>query len=394
MPIFFHVARRSIFLCLVWNVICLLLLANTVQAHDMRQIKAVMNIDENGWQADLTIEAWSIYPTQGPRHPSALKDGEFASKEWVATLTEEDYQLMQQEAKRFLHDAFLLRFAGQSLDFSTEVVSLEPRPISWAYTAKGQALVQVKLLGEWPEQHQGPLVFEWNDAFEEPAVLQVISKQASGEEMLSVLQVEIREPLTIADVSARKIKQAKGTSLFGWIVHGFAHILPKGLDHILFILGLFFLQPKLRPLLWQSTAFTVAHSITLGMVILGWFDVSASIVEPAIALSIAYVGFENLWVKELKPWRTGFVFLLGLLHGMGFASVMKDLDLPKDHLLPPLFGFNLGVELGQILMIALIWPRMPASSKWSSPSLGPQTGKRALIAAGWPEAISAASASA
>lgn len=82
------------------------------------------------------------------------------------------------------------------------------------------------------------------------------------------------------------------------------------------------------------------------------FTVPASVVEPMIALSIAYVGIENLWVKELKPWRVGLVFGLGLLHGMGFASVMKELDLPEGQVFKPLVGFNLGVEFGQVTVLA------------------------------------------
>jgi len=107
----------------------------------------------------------------------------------------------------------------------------------------------------------------------------------------------------------------------------------------------------LRALLWQSTAFTIAHSITLGMVVAGLFTAPASIVEPAIALSIAYIGFENLWIKELKPGRIALVFCLGLLHGMGFASVMKDLDIPQGSIFKPLLGFNLGVECGQLTVL-------------------------------------------
>jgi len=92
--------------------------------------------------------------------------------------------------------------------------------------------------------------------------------------------------------------------------------------------------------------------LTLALVVLGLISVPSYIVEPAIALSIAYVGIENLWTKELKPWRVAFVFALGLLHGMGFASVMKELDIPQGQVLKPLVGFNLGVETGQVTVLA------------------------------------------
>jgi hydrogenase/urease accessory protein HupE len=132
---------------------------------------------------------------------------------------------------------------------------------------------------------------------------------------------------------------------------GFTHILPKGLDHILFVLGLFLLSRKLSPILWQVSAFTVAHSITLGLTIYGVISLSPSIVEPLIALSIVYVAVENLLTSELKPWRVALVFGFGLLHGMGFAGVLRELALPRSEFLTGLVAFNVGVEAGQLAVI-------------------------------------------
>lgn len=134
---------------------------------------------------------------------------------------------------------------------------------------------------------------------------------------------------------------------------GFIHILPKGLDHILFVLGLFLLSRHLAPLLWQVTAFTVAHTITLALSIYGLIDVSSAIVEPLIALSIAYVGLENLFTRTLHSWRVLLVFVFGLLHGMGFAGVLVELGLPQNEFVSALVAFNLGVEFGQLSIIAL-----------------------------------------
>jgi hypothetical protein len=133
---------------------------------------------------------------------------------------------------------------------------------------------------------------------------------------------------------------------------GYTHILPKGLDHILFVLGLFLLTPRWTPLLLQVTAFTVAHSITLGLSIYGFVSLPSRIVEPLIALSIAYVAIENLFTRELKPWRLALVFMFGLLHGLGFAGVLTELGLPRDQFLTALVTFNLGVEGGQLTVIA------------------------------------------
>ena len=135
-------------------------------------------------------------------------------------------------------------------------------------------------------------------------------------------------------------------------------------------MALALLSLRWRPAVLQATAFTVAHSITLALAILGILTAPASVVEPMIALSIAYVGIENLWVKELKPWRVALVFGLGLLHGMGFASVMQELDLPEGEILQPLVGFNIGVEFGQITVLALAfvltfwWMKKPPFEKF------------------------------
>jgi hydrogenase/urease accessory protein HupE len=134
---------------------------------------------------------------------------------------------------------------------------------------------------------------------------------------------------------------------------GYTHILPKGLDHILFVIGIFLLSARWRSILLQVSTFTLAHSITLGLTMYGVVSLPARIVEPMIALSIAYVAIENLATSDLKPWRLALVFSFGLLHGMGFAGVLRDLGLPRSQFLTALLTFNAGVEAGQLSVIAL-----------------------------------------
>ena len=132
---------------------------------------------------------------------------------------------------------------------------------------------------------------------------------------------------------------------------GYTHILPKGADHILFVLGIFLLSTRLKPVLLQVTAFTVAHTITLALTIYGVFSLPSSIVEPLIAVSIVYVAIENVLRPRLSPWRVALVFLFGLLHGMGFAGVLSHLGLPRSEFATALLCFNAGVELGQLSVI-------------------------------------------
>jgi hydrogenase/urease accessory protein HupE len=136
-----------------------------------------------------------------------------------------------------------------------------------------------------------------------------------------------------------------------YLALGFTHILPKGLDHVLFVLGIFLLAVRLRPVLWQVTAFTLAHTITLALTIYGVVSLPSTVVEPLIALSIVYVAIENVFTDKLHAWRPLVVFCFGLLHGMGFAGVLREIGLPRSEFVPALLAFNVGVEGGQLTVI-------------------------------------------
>jgi hypothetical protein len=133
---------------------------------------------------------------------------------------------------------------------------------------------------------------------------------------------------------------------------GYLHILPGGFDHILFVLSLFLLNPRWKPLAAQVTAFTVAHSVTLSLAVFGIVSLPARLVETMIAVSIAVVAVDNLRTAKLAPWRPFVVFGFGLLHGLGFASVLKELGLPRGQEALALATFNVGIELGQLTVLA------------------------------------------
>lgn len=141
-----------------------------------------------------------------------------------------------------------------------------------------------------------------------------------------------------------------------YIYQGFVHILPKGLDHILFVLALFLFAKRRSTLLWQISAFTLAHTLTLALGIYGIISLPGDIVEPLIALSIVYVGLENIYrakSNKTSHTRMPIIFAFGLLHGLGFASVLADVGLPPSQYALSLISFNIGVELGQLTVIAL-----------------------------------------
>ena len=138
-----------------------------------------------------------------------------------------------------------------------------------------------------------------------------------------------------------------------FFVLGFTHILPSGPDHILFILALFFLSRDFGVLLFQMTLFTLAHSLTLGLGLYGVIAIPAAAVEVAIALSIAFVALENLFLQRLSPWRPWLVFGFGLVHGLGFAHSFQKMPLAPADFLPALFSFNMGIECGQLVVVGL-----------------------------------------
>jgi hypothetical protein len=172
---------------------------------------------------------------------------------------------------------------------------------------------------------------------------------------LLILFFLLSQQLSAHTVVGELEKMSKTNAAFLYLFLGYQHILPLGFDHILFIVSLFLLNPRLKPLLWQATAFTVAHSITLSLTMFHIIVPSPRLIEPLIAISILYVALENIFLTKVRRTRVAVVFIFGLVHGMGFASALGQLGLPQNAYLLSLIMFNLGVECGQITIIVLAY---------------------------------------
>lgn len=192
-----------------------------------------------------------------------------------------------------------------------------------------------------------PVQFGWDESYGSVVVRQV----GGGDQAYTA----ILQGGTLSEALPREGFATEGVlPVIGrFIVSGFEHIVPKGLDHILFVLGLFFFSLRFRPLLGQVTAFTLAHTVTLALASLGVISVPAAIVEPLIAASIVYVAVENIFGGRIGWTRVAVVFGFGLLHGLGFASVLNEVGLPEGRFVVSLIAFNIGVELGQLAVIAV-----------------------------------------
>lgn len=233
---------------------------------------------------------------------------------------------------------------GQRVD--AELVSITFREVGDLGKARNTTF---EFKGAIPEGGQD-FTFAWNPAFGK-VMFRTMAPRARTMHIEMIEPGQSSQVLHIDDIKGRTTLDM----VLDFIKVGYAHILPYGLDHILFVVGIFLLSTKLRPILTQVTAFTVAHTLTLGLGTAGYINIPPSIVEPLIAASIVYVAVENIISPNLSPWRPVVVFCFGLLHGMGFAGILREFNLPPGDFLVGLLSFNVGVELGQLSVIALCY---------------------------------------
>ncbi|NKF22274.1 HupE/UreJ family protein [Solimonas marina] len=257
-----------------------------------------------------------------------------------------------------------LRVDGQPIRLAPVAVAMPQNreaeflnPVNWPMT-------EVKLSGHLPEQPAGAPGqvigrFDPSFAFEEPISL-TLHTLADGRHMTRWLvagQLGPKFPLQAPPPGAQRHDAGDAhaglKTLLQYLRFGFLHILPQGLDHVLFVVGLYLGARNLRMLLLFVTSFTLAHSVTLILSSFGAVRVPSSIVEPAIAMSIAWIAIENIVFTRVHVWRAAVVFAFGLLHGLGFAAALRELGLPPQNFLGSLVSFNVGVELGQLTVVAI-----------------------------------------
>jgi hypothetical protein len=240
-----------------------------------------------------------------------------------------------------------VRFDGEAAAFEVSLPDRgRPRPEGTLPSALG---LVARLEGRVPAG-AGEVTFFASRSFP-PVRFEVVGE--SGERLhLEVLQHGSEStPASVASASTVR----RWATLTRFLGLGFAHILPDGIDHVLFVVGLALFSRRLVPLLVQATAFTVAHTLTLVLSAHGVFRLPSRPVESLIALSIVYVAIENLLRSELRFSRVLLVFAFGLLHGLGFAGVLAELGLPDRNRWVALLAFNGGVEFGQLAVILPTW---------------------------------------
>jgi hydrogenase/urease accessory protein HupE len=312
-------------------------------AHTIRPSVATIIVESSG-ELDIRIRtnAEAMLAAIGTEHTDT---NDSPNAERYNNLRAMEAGLLAQQFSAFaptLSDLPILEVDGAALAVS--YVGLEVPPVGDKELARDSViLLKAKVVSG-----AGEIIWAWPENYGS-SVVRFSYRNAEEGQSQWLQSGEISDAFKLA---AESVSQSRLAIALNYLAIGFEHIVPKGLDHILFVIGIFLLSVHLKPLLLQVTAFTVAHTITLGLSIYGLISVPASIVEPLIALSIAYVGIENCLSAKLKPWRIALVFLFGLLHGMGFAGVLGEIGLPRSEFLTALITFNIGVEFGQLAVIA------------------------------------------
>jgi len=311
--------------------------------HEIRPAVVDVAVDEQRYEIVIAANLEALIAGVSPVHRDTDESPRAREYNRLRALAPAE---LEREAIRFVPSLL----GGVRVEFDGE--SARPRVASVSVPPVGDVgisrISRIRLEGETPA---GAATFRWRYAPEFGS--SVLRVRRAGD--ADVLATWLKDGQASDPVPLRGALAAPGrVELAGqYLALGFTHILPKGLDHILFVLGLFLLSARVRPLLIQVTAFTVAHSITLALGIYGVVSLSPAIVEPLIAASIVYVAVENLVTTRLHAWRPVVVFGFGLLHGMGFAGVLHEVGLPRSEFVTGLVAFNVGVELGQLVVIAL-----------------------------------------
>jgi len=327
-------------------------------AHSIPDIP-VRGAFQTGGEAEISIEINPRNWAESPKMALSLEQKEFL------TYTAEQREDLLKKTRTFV--ATYLEFTLEPIgriqpDFTYDFIAETGKPLlkmDDAVVARGRAKLKIPAgVTGWKVRslpsHKVATVFTNSvDGKEHPRFMVMFPGETSFTFDLTGLAAKPPTGPTPGSVGTHSTEAGTWSTFVSYIKQGFEHILPEGLDHILFVLGLFLLCRAWKPILIQVTTFTVAHTITLALATLGYVSVDTNIVEPIIALSIAVVALENIFRPTYGKFRLLLVFIFGLIHGLGFAQRLIDEQIPSGSVASALLGFNCGVELGQLAVIGL-----------------------------------------
>ncbi|GAA5125085.1 HupE/UreJ family protein [Luteolibacter yonseiensis] len=329
---------------------CLLFLASllpSVRAHQVASVELEFLKLDHEWRLLGEMDIAYMLP-----ETRVIPDGLPLSREAVMKSPPEELARIRKETENTLRKLLRFTFAGKDVAWRIEFPDFEKQPFELPEEAGDIALLTTRLLID-PLPGAGELRIHW--AGEQETELIILIEETEESENPQIIS-------TLPGSSLMLLKQESSGAAApiekpvagGFLESGFRHVI--WWDHVLFILGLFLLAPQWKPLVRQSLLFTLAHSITLALSIFGFVRFPEVWIEHLVALSIAWIGVENLLLKrQLGKQRLIFVFCFGLLHGLSYAGILAEKlkGISGSGLVGPLLGFNLGVELAQIAILAV-----------------------------------------
>jgi hypothetical protein len=335
------------------------LLSAVARAHVVAQIYGEWKEPSPGapWSMEVLFEAGYAVPD--------IRDDPAASapeRDWLLAESEESWQAMREEAEHYLRQCLAIRGGETELKWTVEFPDFAKRPPDFPVLLNNGAYLRMVIRPEAPPA--GPVTLLWKKG-ERPTFILKMARAEGGYVTLDSGDQKVIEPAAAAETAGTPVvleEKSKSSDSHGsvWTAfrQGYQHVVPRGWDHILFVLGLFFYRRRWKPMLNQSLAFTAAHTVTLGLAAAGVVKISGHWVEPMIALSLVAVALENLRAEKSKAEgrvRLLVVFGFGLVHGLGFAGTMSAWLKPGEGFLPSLLSANLGVEAAQATLLAGGW---------------------------------------
>lgn len=335
----------------------------TARAHQVETVEfEFLQTDTEWWLEGQMDIAYMLPETR------KIPGGPPLSREATMKAPPEELARIRRETEKTLRGIIRITFAGRDVPFRFAFPDFEKTPFVLPEEAADWALMTTRLIVD-KQPGPGDLTIHWSG--EEESELIILTEDSEDGEVVSVLPGNSCKLLHLAAPSSAakggvKPSPPEQSAFPGWIKAGYLHVVPLGFDHILFILGMFLMVPKWKPLLLQSTMFTLAHSLTLALSVLGWVDLPSKLLQVLIAFSIAFIGIENLVAPKLGKLRMAIILGFGLVHGIGIAGGLgeKLRDLPRAKLTEPLIGYNIGVELAQITILAAAFLFFLPLKKW------------------------------
>lgn len=338
-----------------------LLLSNSISAHEVNSLLLSFSKSDTEWKFEIVIDA-------GKLAPELLEDdSQYLPRQWLYTLSEDNYQTLRASAEELLYESILLSFAGEPIVYDVYFPDFLEEPPSFPVLFSGGAYLSAEVKGPLEAQQSGGFKIHVTKDDAPDVIIELVGPDANEEDFQYItMEPGGTEVLFIVDSMgvSHLPNRSRGLSAISLILLGYEHVIPSGLDHVLFILLLFLMARQWRPLLAQSLVFTIAHCITLGLAVanimpLQQGSIFSQLIEPVIALSILYLAIENMVMAQSKVGastkRLVVIFLFGLIHGLGFAGSLGSALQQGDHWLFPLAMANIGVELAQISVLVLAW---------------------------------------